>query len=182
MDAFEVNKIAGAVLSALLVIFGSKTVLDIVYKEHKPEKPGWALPITEVAAAGRQGAGGAVRRQAKVLALLPKASAESGQDTFKKCLQCHTPHKGGPQLVGPNLWGVVGRKLGQRTRLPLFGGHEEPTAASGPGGAGQRICTTPRPPSPATRWRSPASRTTPNWPICWPTCASSSDSPPPLPQ
>ena len=34
-------------LSALLVIFGSKTMLDIVYKEHKPEKAGWALPITE---------------------------------------------------------------------------------------------------------------------------------------
>ena len=30
MDAFEVNKTVGAVLSALLVIFGSKTMLDIV--------------------------------------------------------------------------------------------------------------------------------------------------------
>ena len=49
MDAFEVNKTIGAVLSALLVVFGSKTMLDIVYKEHKPEKAGWALPITEVA-------------------------------------------------------------------------------------------------------------------------------------
>ena len=39
MDAFEVNKTIGAVLSALLVVFGSKTMLDIVYKEHKPEKP-----------------------------------------------------------------------------------------------------------------------------------------------
>ena len=36
-------------LSALLVMFASKTMLDIVYTEHKPEKPGWALPITEVA-------------------------------------------------------------------------------------------------------------------------------------
>ncbi len=46
MQAFEVNKTAGWVLAALLVAFGSKTVLDIVYKEHKPEKPGWALPVT----------------------------------------------------------------------------------------------------------------------------------------
>jgi hypothetical protein len=29
MDAFELNKIAGAVLSALLVIFGGRTVLYI---------------------------------------------------------------------------------------------------------------------------------------------------------
>ena len=50
MDAFEVNKTVGAVLAALLVIFGSKTMLDILDKKHKPAKPGWALPITEVAA------------------------------------------------------------------------------------------------------------------------------------
>jgi hypothetical protein len=60
MDAFEVNKTIGAVLSALLVMFASKTMLDIAYKEHKPEKPGWALPITEDVAKS-QGARGAVR-------------------------------------------------------------------------------------------------------------------------
>ena len=32
---------------------------------------------------------------------------------FKKCLACHTPDKGGRNLVGPNLWGVVGRKIAQ---------------------------------------------------------------------
>ena len=48
-----------------------------------------------------------------MLALLPKASADNGQDTFKKCLACHTPDKGGRNLVGPNLWGVVGRKIAQ---------------------------------------------------------------------
>jgi len=73
MDAFEVNKTIGAVLSALLVIFGSKTALDIVYKEHKPEKAGWALPITEVAPTAAK-APAAPFEVAKVLALLPKAS------------------------------------------------------------------------------------------------------------
>lgn len=108
MEAFEVNKIAGAALSALLVIFGSKTLLDITYKEHKPEKPGWALPITEVASAAPT-APAAPFEAKEVLGLLSKASAENGQDVFKRCLQCHTPEKGGPNRVGPNLWGVVGR-------------------------------------------------------------------------
>ena len=110
MDAFEVNKTVGAVLSALLVIFAIKTVLDIVYKEHKPAKPGWALPITEVATASKEPA--APFEAAKVVELLPKANQDNGQDSFKKCLSCHTPQKGGPNGTGPNLWGIVGRKPG----------------------------------------------------------------------
>jgi cytochrome c len=110
MDAFEVNKTVGAVLSALLVVFASKTALDIAYREHKPEKPGWALPITEPTTAAKAPA--APFDATKVVALLPKASPENGQDTFKKCLTCHTPQKGGPNGTGPNLWGIVGRKPG----------------------------------------------------------------------
>jgi cytochrome c len=53
-----------------------------------------------------------------VVALLPKASAENGKDLFKRCLQCHTPEKGGPNRVGPNLWGVVGRKSGAHAGFP----------------------------------------------------------------
>jgi cytochrome c len=117
MDAFEVNKTIGAVLSALLVIFGSKTALDIVYKEHKPEKPGWALPITEVAPAASK-APAAPFEVAKVLALLSKASPESGQDTFKKCQQCHTSDKGGRVLTGPNLYGIVGRARAAQSGFP----------------------------------------------------------------
>lgn len=100
MDAFEVNKTVGAVLAALLVIFGSKTMLDILDKKHKPAKPGWTLPITEVAAPSKEPA--APFDVTQVIALLPKASPDGGQDTFKKCMQCHTNDKGGRTLTGPN--------------------------------------------------------------------------------
>ena len=50
-----------------------------------------------------------------MLGLLPKANADAGADTFKKCLACHTPDKGGRNLVGPNLWGIVGRKVASAT-------------------------------------------------------------------
>ena len=118
MDGFEFNKVAGAVLSALLVIFGGKTVLDIVSREHPPEKPGWALPITEPASAATSKEAAPPFDAKQVVALVPKGNADGGQDVFKRCMQCHTPQKGGPNLVGPNLWGVVGREVGKHAGFP----------------------------------------------------------------
>jgi cytochrome c len=40
-------------------------------------------------------------------------SAERGERTFnQQCKSCHTVEKGGAQPIGPNLFGVVGRKAG----------------------------------------------------------------------
>ncbi len=117
MDGFELNKIAGAVLTAMLVIAASKTVLDTSFKKHSPEKAGWALPV-EAPGPKKPAEPEAPFDVAAVLALLPKANADNGQAVFKKCLACHTPDKGGRNLVGPNLWGVVGRKIGE---APGFG-------------------------------------------------------------
>ena len=40
-------------------------------------------------------------------------SAESGERTFnQQCKACHTVEKGGPSPLGPNLFGVIGRKAG----------------------------------------------------------------------
>lgn len=38
--------------------------------------------------------------------------AEKGKKYFQACSTCHTVTKGGDNLQGPNLWGVVGRKAG----------------------------------------------------------------------
>ena len=118
MESFELNKIAGGVLAALLLMFGSRTLMDVVAKEHKPEKAGWALPINDAPAQGASAQPAAAFNAAEVVALLPKANADAGQDVFKRCQQCHTQDKAGKNLVGPNLWGVVGRKVGGAAGFP----------------------------------------------------------------
>ena len=40
------------------------------------------------------------------------ANYARGRRTFKLCASCHTLGEGGPNLVGPNLYGLFGRKAG----------------------------------------------------------------------
>jgi cytochrome c len=118
MDQFEFTKIAGAVLAALLLIFGTKTFIEMNVGEA-PEKPGFQLPAATAEAA--KPAGGATAEAGapaaanpesvgkQVVALLPKANAENGKAIFKKCHACHVSEKGKTPTVGPNLWDVVNR-------------------------------------------------------------------------
>ena len=44
---------------------------------------------------------------------LPAGDVAKGEKLFKsRAAQCHTANKGGPNGVGPNLYGLVGRKSG----------------------------------------------------------------------
>ena len=45
------------------------------------------------------------------------ADLANGEAKFAQCRSCHTPVQGGGNLVGPNLWGVFGRKAAS---LPDF--------------------------------------------------------------
>lgn len=114
IDSFEISKIAGAVLAALLVIFGTKTFIEIRGESHAPEKPGFELeaPPPEAKAGEAAAPAAAAFSPADVLKALATAKPENGQATFKKCMACHTGEKGGANKVGPHLWGVVGRKPG----------------------------------------------------------------------
>lgn len=40
--------------------------------------------------------------------------AKAGAEVFKRCAVCHTSEKGGGDGLGPDLFGVVGRKAAQR--------------------------------------------------------------------
>ncbi|MFT3733390.1 MAG: cytochrome c family protein [Hyphomicrobium sp.] len=114
-DSFEFTKVAGAVLSALLLIFGTRTIIEMNVG-HSPEKPGYTLPAAapsaSAPAAGSEPAAPAASEDVgkEVIALLPKANAEKGKAIFKQCQACHVSQKGQTPTVGPNLWDVVNRK------------------------------------------------------------------------
>ena len=44
---------------------------------------------------------------------LAAGDAKKGEKVFKKCKACHTIKQGGKKKVGPNLFGIVGKKAGQ---------------------------------------------------------------------
>jgi len=43
---------------------------------------------------------------------IPAASASDGQRVAGRCEQCHDWTKGGPNKIGPNLYGIIGRPRG----------------------------------------------------------------------
>ena len=123
MDSFEFNKIAGAVLSALLLAFGGGTISEIFTGGGHGDghaKPGYELPMVAAVDTSKGGAAPAAFNFAAVAGLLKTASAESGQAIFKSCTACHTPDKDGKSGTGPNLWGIIGRPVASSSTFPRY--------------------------------------------------------------
>ncbi len=80
-------KFAGALLIAALLVLAFNLFADLAAPTQKPVMAS-ALPLPSSATAD-------VKRGAKL---------------FKKCRFCHTITKTGRNIVGPNLWDVVGRR------------------------------------------------------------------------
>lgn len=112
--SLELNKISAAVLVAGLIGMVSGKVADGIYlppSHHGEEAPkrGYQVEVLEEAP-GAAGAG-AASGPASIIPLLASADVALGQEISKKCVACHDFSKGGPNKVGPNLWGIVGAKV-----------------------------------------------------------------------
>src|ERR1700744_3943422 len=108
MDSFEWNKIAGGVLGTLMVVVILKIAAGFIFEVPAPAKPGYIVEgVVETASTGP--AAPVEEAIPDGGTLLPKADLAAGKTVSTKCEQCHDLSKGGPNKIGPNLWGVIAR-------------------------------------------------------------------------
>ncbi len=106
MDSFELNKIAGAVLGALLFVMGTGFLAELLVHSGTPATAGYDLPKPEPVAAAAPAAAPAAE---PIAVRLASAETSRGEAAFKKCAACHSVAKGGASGIGPALWSVVQR-------------------------------------------------------------------------
>jgi cytochrome c len=109
VNSFEFNKIAAAVLIALLVAMVASLIGDALVSPSKLEKNSYIVDVSAVSTSSD------LSENEKPLApigpLLIKADVANGEKIFKKCVSCHSIEKSAPHKIGPNLWGIVMNKI-----------------------------------------------------------------------
>lgn len=112
MNSSYVNMGLGALLATLFVLKSVSLVSGAIFSAEPPEKPGFVIAADETASAGgASDKAAAAAPEVPIAQLLQKADAKAGETIFKKCQACHDGTKGGPNKVGPNLYGVVDRPI-----------------------------------------------------------------------
>ena len=99
------NKIFAAILIALLL-----GLIVSIFSGHfmQPKYLEKNVYVVEVADQTTNQQEGKPKEKQDIMTLLPEADIEKGKGVVKKCVQCHSLDKDGPNRIGPNLWGIVG--------------------------------------------------------------------------
>ena len=114
MDSFELNKIIAAVLLTVLIIIGIGKFTDILFHVEKPKESAYKIEGLEIISDSTS----SLDKETKVVeavdikALLAMGDLGHGEKVFKKCSACHMIASGGKNMIGPNLWSVIGRTAG----------------------------------------------------------------------
>lgn len=101
----EFNKIFAALLTAGIIAMLSWFVAHLTYHSEPLEKNAYVVAAADdSASAGGEPAAAAGPEPIDV----DKGDVAQGEKISKVCSSCHTFDKGGPNKVGPNLFGIVG--------------------------------------------------------------------------
>jgi cytochrome c len=113
MDSFEINKIIAAVLLAALIIIGIGKFADYLFFVDKPEQSAYKVEGLEPAKTAIQVSETVEEKvEVDIKALLAMGDLAHGEKVFKKCSACHQIASDGKNMIGPNLWSVIGRTAG----------------------------------------------------------------------
>jgi cytochrome c len=106
MSSLEFNKLAASLLVALIVAMVTGLIAEqLVHPKHLEAA---AYPIAGGEATPAAATEALPEKPAPIPAeLWAKADPAKGADVAKKCAVCHNFDKGGPDKVGPNLYGVL---------------------------------------------------------------------------
>lgn len=111
-DPLLFNKIAAAVLTALLLIFGLPQVVGALFGGGHGGGHGGELKLAyPVEVDFGAPAAGEEAPEVTLAELLAEADPAAGERRAALCKSCHTFERGGANLQGPNLWDVVGRPV-----------------------------------------------------------------------
>src|SRR5579871_2866011 len=110
MDSFEWNKIIGSVLASCLFIVAVQLASQAIYSAPPPARPAYVVPGV-VASTGNEAAPNNANAEPlpDFATVIPAANVANGMMVAERCAACHDWSKGGPNKIGPNLYGVVGR-------------------------------------------------------------------------
>ena len=114
MDSFEINKIIAAVLLTVLIIIGIGKFTDIIFHVEKPKESAYKIEGLEIVSTSSSSSGmeSKIVEAVDIKALLAMGDLGHGEKVFKKCSACHMIASGGKNMIGPNLWNVIGRTAG----------------------------------------------------------------------
>jgi cytochrome c len=104
-----------AISATILSVAAAALLAGCGKKEEAPVMPS-SPPLTTAAPESAAPAGPTPEQQ-KLLAALPApyntGDPTAGEAKFIQCRACHSIVKGGPNLTGPNLWGIYGTKAAE---------------------------------------------------------------------
>lgn len=118
------NTAFGWILFSGIIALGAMSVSSHIFHAddpESPEEPGYFIEAAEEEGGADSGP--------PLANLLAAGSASAGEGIFAKCTSCHSIAQGGPNGIGPNLYGVMGQPIGQH--VPGFA---YSSALSGHGG------------------------------------------------
>ncbi len=108
MDLITWNKIAGAVLGAAMFVVAARIGAEALFEAQPPEHPAYIVEGLEDVEAPTEPVVSPDLAPPDFASAIPAASIGNGQIIAAPCAVCHNWEDGGGNMIGPNLFAIVG--------------------------------------------------------------------------